>query len=473
MSKIHIDKSELKSLLESGMSVRDTAKHFGVAKNTIQSRIREYGIKRKPKLSREIIENELPKFYKIMDFANHYGFNPRTVSTYITRHNIDYKLKSDVLLENKEWLYEQYVTQNKTLVQLENELQVSRKRINEYIRKHKIPKKPRYKEKVWFVDENKVIKLAKQGLTSKEIAIQSGCSEEYIRQIQIKNNLPRLEGVNRSSHEKELCKYLDSLGIKYETNKKGIIGKYEIDVWIPSHKLAIEINGVYWHSEKFVKNDYHYTKRKLAEDNGIRLIQIFEDTWIDKKDIVLSHISHCLGLSTKKIYARKCEVIIDIPIQDRKQFFENTHIQGYANSNFSIGLKYNDEYVAMMLFMNDTLVRYATKYHVVGGFSKLLKHSGKQHIKTFVDYTLFDGNMYEKCGLIKTRELPPDYKYLYRNRLHHKFNFRKQRFKTDDNLGYHDGLSERELAKLNNIRRVYDAGKGVYEINLEENKCHK
>ena len=70
----------------------------------------------------------------------------------------------------------------------------------------------------------------------------------------------------------------------------------EIDIFIPSKKIGIEFNGLYWHSESVSlannsspKKDYE----KYLEFNeaGIRLIQIFEDEWENKKEIVKSRIS--------------------------------------------------------------------------------------------------------------------------------------------------------------------------------------
>ena len=56
-----------------------------------------------------------------------------------------------------------------------------------------------------------------------------------------------------------------------------------------------------------------------------------------------------------------------------------------------------------------------------------------------------------------------DYFYVYDGKREHKFKFRLDRFKNDENLYYEDGLTEFELAELNYIPRVYDCGKVKYE----------
>ncbi|NDB85961.1 MAG: tandem-95 repeat protein, partial [Alphaproteobacteria bacterium] len=59
---------------------------------------------------------------------------------------------------------------------------------------------------------------------------------------------------------------------------KKIIAPYELDIVIPSKKLAIEYCGLFWHSE-YNRPDpnYHANKLKLCGQQGYRLITIFED----------------------------------------------------------------------------------------------------------------------------------------------------------------------------------------------------
>lgn len=52
-----------------------------------------------------------------------------------------------------------------------------------------------------------------------------------------------------------------------------IISPYELDIYLPHRKLAIEYNGTYWHSK--VPKDYHLKKSLLCREKGIRLIHIY------------------------------------------------------------------------------------------------------------------------------------------------------------------------------------------------------
>ena len=81
-----------------------------------------------------------------------------------------------------------------------------------------------------------------------------------------------------------------------QLNVRGLIPKLEIDIYLPDLKIAIEYNGLYWHSEKNgKKSDYHINKTKILQTQNIRLIQIFSDEWINKKEIVKNKLKSILA----------------------------------------------------------------------------------------------------------------------------------------------------------------------------------
>lgn len=278
---------------------------------------------------------------------------------------------------------------------------------------------------------------------------------------------------NSSGPEKDIEKFLETLGLSVVMSSRSIIKPYELDIYIPSLNLAIEFNGIYYHSEKFLDKNYHKMKYDLCKEKGIRLIQIWEDDWRDRSPIVEKFLKHKLGLSEdKKIFARKT-VVKEVPTDDAREFLDENHIQGYTNGSIKVGLYYMGELVAVSIFTKtgDTLrlERYATSAHVIGGQSKILKWIDKNvsynSMVTFADLTISDGNLYEATGWKFDKLLKPDYRYLYQNKLQHKFGFRLKRFREDPNLKFEEGLTEYELAQLNGLLRVYDAGKIRYVRN--------
>lgn len=93
----------------------------------------------------------------------------------------------------------------------------------------------------------------------------------------------------RSNLEKEIFKVVETLlpeGEVLETGNRKIIEPYELDIFVPRLKVAIEVNGDHWHSDYIIKrnkgmsaDEFHNMKVKLAAENGVRLLHIFEGEW--------------------------------------------------------------------------------------------------------------------------------------------------------------------------------------------------
>ena len=94
-------------------------------------------------------------------------------------------------------------------------------------------------------------------------------------------------------------------------NDRTVLNGKELDFYIPSLKLAFEINGLYWHSENGggINKNYHLNKTKSCSFYGISLIHIFENEWIHKMEIVKSIIKILTRTNTLvKINARDCKI---------------------------------------------------------------------------------------------------------------------------------------------------------------------
>jgi hypothetical protein len=269
--------------------------------------------------------------------------------------------------------------------------------------------------------------------------------------------------------EQSLAAFIEALGLEFDIGNRNIIPPYELDIFIPSKNIAIEFNGLYWHSEEKRGSRYHYNKWNACNDRGIQLIQIWEDDWKYRRYIVERMIANKLGCSMEpRVYARNCHVTVEDK-NTAQEFLEGSHIQGFVLASYHYGLRDMDgDLLAICSFKKDgeywDLVRYATSKKVIGGFSKVLKkfrldHSGP--IKTFADLTISNGDLYYKTGFVLDKILDPDYSYVMSGMevRQHKFSFRKKRFKDDPNLSFSEHMTERELAAKNNLYRVYDAGK--------------
>ena len=79
--------------------------------------------------------------------------------------------------------------------------------------------------------------------------------------------------------------------IDHLTNDRTILNGMELDIFIPKAKLAIELNGLYWHAEDKENTLEKYIQCKKL---GIDLLVFFEDEIYDKLPIIISMIKHLL-----------------------------------------------------------------------------------------------------------------------------------------------------------------------------------
>jgi len=275
-----------------------------------------------------------------------------------------------------------------------------------------------------------------------------------------------------SKAEQELTNFIKHTfpSVLILNNDKTTINPFELDIVLPELKIAIEYCGLYWHSSAQGKNaDYHYNKMKLANDKGYRLITIFEDEWIYKKDIVKSRLSNILNQS-KRYYARKL-ILKEVSSGDSRMFLETTHIQGYASSSINLGLYNENDLLALMTFGKPRynknyqyeIIRYSSKNTVVGGASKLFTHFIRKYdpesIISYCDMRWGTGKMYQKIGMQFLKQTSYGYAYTdflkrYHRSTYTKSNLLKNTLATGD--------TEEELAKSLGLYKIGDCGNTVY-----------
>lgn len=284
---------------------------------------------------------------------------------------------------------------------------------------------------------------------------------------------------NISKSEDEIKSFLQTLGFTIQSNNRQILPhSKEIDIFIPSKNIAIEYDGLYWHNENSKNKNYHLDKTKECEKQNIQLIHIFEDEWLNHKDIVKSRLKSILGITENKIFARKCQ-IKEIPNNDCKNFINENHIQGSINASIKYGLYYHDKLVSIMTFgklrknlghnnKNDEfeLLRFCNKLDttVIGGASKLLNHFIKTYnpkeIISYCDRRWSIGKLYEKLGFSFDHCSQPNYFYVIGQQRYNRFSFRKDILVKQ---GFDPNKSEHEIMLERGIYRIYDCGTKVYK----------
>ena len=282
--------------------------------------------------------------------------------------------------------------------------------------------------------------------------------------------------------------WLDNVGIEYFTNVRDVIYPKELDIYIPSKKVAIEINGIYWHSDKEKPKDYHMNKFKECRKQGIQLIQIWEDWMIHNPEIVRSFLLTKLGCCENTIYARKTE-LREVPSKEASSFLDENHIQGHCNSKYSYGLYYNDELVSLMTFGYNRgsiskntkkssseyeLLRFCNKLdtHVIGGASKLLQYFIKtfnpSQIISYASCDISDGNLYKTLGFEPSGGITRSYWYIdpesYRR--YHRTSFTKSAIVKKGIKESNGSWTEFEAMDEAGYIRIYDAGQMRWVMNF-------
>ena len=287
---------------------------------------------------------------------------------------------------------------------------------------------------------------------------------------------PELFPYNDVSYPHQIINnFLTELDIEFIINDRTQIKPLELDIFIPSHNLAIEINGLYWHSESQGKDKYyHLNKLNQCESKNIFLLQFNDQDIINKTDLVLSMIKSKLGFNNK-IMARKTKVV-DINNKTAKTFLDENHLQGYRASLIHKGLIYNNELVAVISLSKPRynkqydyeVIRYANKQglNVIGGFSKLIKNSGVMgKLISYANRNISNGKLYESSGWFLENITQPSYYYLRNNKLFHRSTFQKHKLK-DLLDNYNSDLSHNENMILNGYDKIFDCGTKVYSYIL-------
>ena len=94
------------------------------------------------------------------------------------------------------------------------------------------------------------------------------------------NQCPKCKIHGFSLKEKEVCNFIKTfyLDIVLENVRNIIPKKYELDIFLPKSKIAIEFNGEYWHGNDRARARDN-EKYKLCVDRNIKLITVHEKDW--------------------------------------------------------------------------------------------------------------------------------------------------------------------------------------------------
>lgn len=280
-----------------------------------------------------------------------------------------------------------------------------------------------------------------------------------------------------SADEASVRDFVRTLGLT-PIQSRTVIPPLQLDCYVLEKKFAIELNGLFWHSE-FRSPDpkRHERKTQACKAAGITLLHVFDDEWRDKRPIVESMIRHRLGLTPIKLGARSCE-IIELQPADRATFFETNHIDGDAASNVvsAFGLLHPQHgLVAAMSLRTPYSKQHASKLEIArwccklnvavsGACSRLVNIARciavglrSTALMTYMDRRHGDGQGYLGAGMQHVGTTPPRFWWTDGKRRFGRLTVRADAKRN---------MSEKQVAAERGVSRVYCCGNDVYELEL-------
>lgn len=249
-----LDKQWLFDQMRLGQTIDDIAKTLSVNKcqviiafklhgvtGSVWQRLRAEGKSGKELNTEHIIDLYLNKKWPSKKIANFFGYSGDGIVRDLLRDN-NIRVRCDgesnikhsnpeqilTILNDKQWLEEQYITKYSSSVKIAEQLGVNPALVQSYLKKHNI---------------------------------KTRASVDY-------QNVRRPSGV----HLNVVTKYLDDNNIKHITsfiyngryNNKD--RKFEIDEYLPEHKMFIEIQGIHWHGLTRYHWKYQRVRSKMWSD---------------------------------------------------------------------------------------------------------------------------------------------------------------------------------------------------------------
>ena len=222
-----------------------------------------------------------------------------------------------------------------------------------------------------FVEEYKL------GKPTSKIAEDYGCSTHIVLKYLKKNNI---DCKRFTQPERAISYILNKHGIEHEVHNRLIIKPKELDIWIPPNNIAIEVNGLFWHSS-IKESNRHKHKFLMCQDKGITLLQFTDYDIRTRFDMVESIILQTLEMTPITIDVNDCAIV---EIDNSKDFFNSNYYGNYDYSE-TAGLVYNNEIVMAMSFSNNSIVFASKLFHnIEGGFEKLEQYFIDKYNPTFI-----------------------------------------------------------------------------------------
>jgi len=210
-------------------------------------------------------------------------------------------------------------------------------------------------------------------------------------------------------------------GTHIEHGDRELLSGRELDIVIPSLKLAIEYNGIYWHSAYAggKDKDYHQSKLEATNQQGYRLIYVWEDELYNRPTAIKQAIMEACGHGTV-IDADECEIVTGAEFGDDLELYHRDGtLTGVVTSYV---LKYQGQAAAVLQVAQrprrrgDAVGKAALRYSVINGyqvpkgFKRLLSEAaarvrGTKLFTVEIDPSFDDPTPYGEAGFEYQKEI--------------------------------------------------------------------
>lgn len=164
------------------------------------------------------------------------------------------------------------------------------------------------------------------------------------------------------------------------------------------------------------------------------------------------------------------KIISDLTEDEVLNFLSRYSFNETSAGSSRLGIKVNGEMKSILISRREgeglRILQHAHKELKDNYFEVLLSHAEKVYKPDFFlcgsDNSLSQDHLYLKNGFIVDKITEPDYRYVIGSKRIHKDAYTIERFRSDPDLMWKQGLTNSELAKLNGIPRIWDAGQTLW-----------
>jgi len=407
-----------------------------------------------------------------------------------------------VLLNDYTYMYDEYVTNKKSIYKIAKDLKVYGSTVRRSLVKLGISRRNagecNYPEKadvykilddVDFLRNMYINKRKSMDVIATELGVDSTTVGDYLHKYGIKTRSSFEYNSVSSLHLHLLIPLLEKYEIGHQTSfliKHGGKVVYEIDEYLSDQKIFLELQGLYWHgyternerSARIIKKDIRKWKHLIKHFPDHQVIYILESDF--KDGLAEKTVAGLCKRNNKPSNWDSSSYTVDSDDSHVREFVAKYHYIGNVpSSKYIFVAKKHKQIVAVAVFSSPSrneqrkkygqnvleLSRYCSSEHGTNlnswFISKCMKRMKERPIITYADVTRMpgkpghDGTMYRAANFKYLGLTNTNYRYLTKDgKLLHK--------RAIWTRSKRDGKTEQEQAEVENLIKWYEWPKKVF-----------